>query len=240
MERDIARTESDSVSDAANPSASFKHPNRNRKIDSLNSVTVKTERDRKSNRFDHTTTGIDFHGGLSAATLGGSAVQSEDALKTNLGFEVGAGYDYELSSFFSARPEVNLIQKGYAVKFAEGIEGCLSMYYIEVPLLLKASSDMGGFRPNLVAGPAVAVNVGNTAEIHTTDNSASISGSSSDTGFKKVDYGFQFGGGVEVAANSHNAITADFRYDLGLANINKSSGGDVKTRAMLFTMGFKF
>jgi hypothetical protein len=56
---------------------------------------------------------------------------------------------------------------------------------------------------------------------------------------KKVDYGIQFGTGIEFPVNHDNAITADIRYDLGLANIDKDPGATTKTRVFLFMMGFK-
>lgn len=241
MERNIERASSDTVTSDPSSSAQVKHHHYNRRIDSINSVRAKTETESSSYRFDHTSTGIDIHGGLSLATLGGTAIKSEDSLKSNIGFEIGAGYDYELSSTFSARPEINLIQKGYGVSYGDGVDGSFNMYYIEVPLLMKASTDIGNIRSNLVAGPSVAVNVGNTVEAHYQNSSYSVSADSSDSGFKKLDYGLQFGGGVEVPTNNSNAIVADLRYDLGLANIYKySADGQVKTRTLLFTMGFKF
>jgi hypothetical protein len=210
-----------------------------RKIDSVTAVAA-TDSKRSTSRYDHTHLGLDVHGGLSVANLSGPAVSSSGySIDNNYGFTMGGGYDCELSSNFAVRPELNFVQKGFSVP-VDNVRASLNMYYLEMPLLLKGSTDMGSIRPNLVAGPAVGVNVGNSVTARSSDGNASVKVDSVDTGLKKLDYGFQMGGGVEIPTDSQNAITADIRYDLGLANINGDSGGEIKNRAFLFTMGFKF
>jgi opacity protein-like surface antigen len=190
-------------------------------------------------RYDHTKLGIDFHGGLTFAKLGGSGTDGRNISNT-VGFELGAGYDYEFHPNFAVHPEFNFVQKGFSI-VENGIESTINTYYIEIPVLFKAAKDVdsGKARINGVLGPAIAFNLGNSFEAKTS-NGTPIRVNSVDTDMNSVDFGLLFGAGVEVPVETRYAISADLRYDLGLATMGHSSTGDLKNRALLLLVGFKF
>jgi outer membrane protein W len=210
-----------------------------RRINSISSLTAQGPRSSEAGLSHKKRLGFDVHGGIGIAGIDTTSTAPSDLHVGNTyGATVGVGIDIEMAPSFAFRPELNYLKKGLSVSNNDATAS-LDMHYIEIPLLLKGSTEIGKVRPNLVAGPAVAYNLSNDIRANTKDGSKSVTIYSTDVNVKKVDYGIQFGTGIEFPVNHDNAITADIRYDLGLANIDKDPGATTKTRVFLFMMGFK-
>jgi hypothetical protein len=109
--------------------------------------------------------------------------------------------------------------------------------YVELPMLLRLSSNAGSMRVFGVAGPEVALRVSCTEEVTAlgaTQSRDCANGDGSED-VKRFDGGVMFGAGVGVRRAS-----VSVRYDLGLANIVNSSSdltGKHRTLLVLLAVG---
>jgi hypothetical protein len=147
-------------------------------------------------------------------------------------------------------PAVGLIvealysQKGTRVKFtssqAPGFQANtdVDVDYIEVPLLIRGNlGGSHGTRVHLYAGPSFAWKVHDSSTSTQTVNGVTTT-TSDDTNIRKFDSGIVGG----VALNVHHFLI-DGRYNWGLTNINRDTGGgepEVKTRTFSILFGYEF
>jgi hypothetical protein len=57
------------------------------------------------------------------------------------------------------------------------------------------------------------------------------------TSTKSLDFGLVFGAGIDVGIGK-GAITGDFRFDLGLTDLQDGTGGSIKNRAFEILLGY--
>ncbi len=148
--------------------------------------------------------GVGLHGGLNFADT-----EDLSALKvpTNTNFILGAFYETE-GDIFHFQPEFNYIKKQYA-------------NYITIPILLKLKIESPVFRPFIVAGPAIALNVNGP-------------------GANGVDLSLDLGAGLEVEVLPKFSVVAEGRYSLGFLNVSSTAGRDIKSRDISVMLGVHF
>ncbi len=140
------------------------------------------------------------------------------------GFAGGLFVCYEVLSFLAIQPEVLYTMKGVKLDATFPIvgkaEATVKLDYIEIPVLVKLMLPIGGFKPNIFAGPSFAFNI--LAEL-----SGEALGQSSSVDLKDVDpslgpetfdFGFVVGAGVDLEVGPV-LLTLDGRYTLGLTEI---------------------
>lgn len=165
----------------------------------------------------------------------------DDDTKMKLGYNFGIIADYYFSDVLGLESGLIFETKGYEYRFED--DGDLSnkaeygklktkVTYIDIPINLKAQSDMGNakifghFGPYL--GFAISGRVRATGDLRDdmddmgfdTDESLEFGGSAKNDDLKRFDFGLMFGAGVGVGNFEIGA-----GYDLGLANI--LPGGDI-------------
>ena len=188
-------------------------------------------------------------GGLNMASLGGRRIVDVDY---QAGPNLGAFLSVPISATLAIQPEVYFSRKGArnaaydysdmpqddfsAPTIGVFISEKASNDYLEIPVLLKLNSSLPGdfVRPIFFAGPAVGIllRAKGTYPIHDDEYREQL---------KTADFGFIFGGGVEIGK-----LSLDARYNLGLSSVAKdfdsSIGvikGDIKNRAFTVLAGFR-
>ena len=169
--------------------------------------------------------------------------------KMNMGFHIGATMNYPFTDAFSLETGLLLDTKGFKYEEeAYGAEVKLkgNLYYIDIPITLKASYDIGN---NLVMygtfGPYIGMGLSGKLKIEVkyegdteTEEEKIIWGNDEEEDdLKRFDFGLAFGGGVEISA-----IQIGVSYDLGLANISPytDDGTIIQNRVLKFSVGYKF
>lgn len=165
------------------------------------------------------------------------------------GFHVGLTVDIPINDFLSFEPGLLLTTKGLKYEDEEmGVEldSKINLYYLDIPLMLKASHDLGGGLKMFGAvGPYVGFGLSGKIKIEVefqgdkeTDEIDVDWGNDEDEDtFKRLEMGLTFGAGVEI-----NSIVLAISYDLGLSNIStfQDYGSTVKNRVLKFSVGYRF
>ena len=174
-----------------------------------------------------------------------------DNFKMNTGFHVGGVAEFPFGRVLSLETAVLLSTKGF--NSSEEYESMgepytfslkLCMFYLDVPVTLKAGFDIGKLRIYGAAGPYLGVGLsGKMKSVYETsqereENEEDIEwGNADDDTFKRLEYGVTMGGGVEIRSFQIGVF-----YNLGLANIsNYTEGGYMfANRVLAITAAYKF
>ena len=153
------------------------------------------------------------------------------------GFIGGAFIDWSFAHYLAFQPEVDYAQKG-SDAFDVGPGGGtfkmhIRMNYLQIPALLRLNGDamVGGLRPYLIGGPAIAFDAGCAIVVTSLAGNYTCSNLPSR---ESVDYSLIGGGGVDVPLMGRR-FTLSARYDLGLRNVYKNN--DAKNRAASVLLG---
>jgi hypothetical protein len=174
--------------------------------------------------------------GASFANFHGADVSNT---KQRAGFVVGGFVRIAASGPLQIEPQLLYVQKGAEADVGGGITGTFKLDYVQIPVLIKAAFPVASdtrIVPSLFAGPALAFKVG--CKVKASDGSATVEETCADAGasIKSTDFSFIFGGGADIGP-----IAFQLRYDLGLSKIEDASQpSDVKNKAWLFTVGYRF
>ncbi len=147
------------------------------------------------------------------------------------GILAGAFANYPLGAPFYLQPEVLYSSKGWS--FADA---SVKLDYLEIPVLFGAAFPLenSAIRPTVFAGPEIGIQLSCDAE-----------GEDCGDGYKSLDLGIVFGGGIIWGLASFD-LFLDGRYALGLTDVLDT--GDVvdledvsaKNRAWQFSAGIGF
>lgn len=165
--------------------------------------------------------------GLNMMTLGGDDVEDAD-IKSKIGFHAGGIVHIPISDNFAIQPE--LLYSGEGAKSEDGDDRInFNLSYINVPIMLQYVSS--GFHAEL--GPQVGLLV--AAKVDTR-----IGGVSSDEDIKDQLEGVNFSVAIGAGYRLENGFGFGARYTLGLSNISKEDGSDLKTRGFQVGISFLF
>jgi outer membrane protein W len=169
--------------------------------------------------------------------------------KMNPGFHIGAIVDVPFNDLLSFETGLLFTTKG--MKYEDEYLGTdlttkVNLYYLDIPLTLKASYELGeGLKMFGAVGPYVGVGLSgkikSTTEYldneTTNDDDIEWGSDEDEDDLKRLDMGLTFGGGVEF-----NSITIGISYDLGLSNIStyQDYGTTSKNRVLRFSVGYNF
>lgn len=166
--------------------------------------------------------------------------------KMNPGMHLGASIDIPLSKLFSIESGVIFNTKGYRMDETygagfslESFKAKVHLLYVDVPLLAKATVDLGKVRLFGTLGPylgvglvgAYRISVSSFGYTETDEDIVSFS----DENLKRLDYGASAGLGVELKAFSLGVI-----YNYGLANISEDAFSTLKNRVLSVSLGYRF
>ncbi len=135
---------------------------------------------------------------------------------------------------FCIQPEILYVRMG-AKQVYDSVSAETHLDYVQVPLFLKV---------NVMPGPVSPMIYGGGYGSYLLSAKGVIAGESQDIKdeVKSTDYGLVFGGGVDFKL-AVVKLTAEIRYNLGLANIAKNPDPvtlTVKNKSLMFLVGVGF
>ncbi len=180
-------------------------------------------------------------GGVNLATL-----SVEDSEGLDIGTRVGVNFGARVSATFT--PNFGVIaaglysQKGMSTT-EQGVDVGFNINYVDFPILAQyvlPTSETGKVSAHFAAGPAIGLKVG--CKITGEQDGASVAVDCADFGadIKSVDLGVMALAGLDIQAGKGSVIV-DVAYDLGLTDINSTSGGgSIKNRNLYVMLGYQF
>lgn len=181
-------------------------------------------------------TSFSIKGGLNMSNFYGDEL-SDKNMKT--GFHIGVGADFEFAPNMAIQSGLLFTSKG--AKYTTDLvstELNANANFLQLPLHFAYKIDvMPGTRVVLHAGPYVAYGIGGKTsagniEVDTFKDDAFLDVLN---GLKPFDAGIGLGVGAEFGP-----ILLDLGWDMGLTNLSRVSGYDVKTQNAYLSVGYKF
>ena len=173
-------------------------------------------------------------GGLNMSNFYGDELNDKN-MKT--GFHIGVGADFEFAPNMGIQSGLFFTSKGAKYTYSSA-EIDVSANYLQFPIHFAYKIDvMPGTRVVLHAGPYVAYGIGGKTsagnlEVDTFKDDAFLDVLN---GLKPFDAGIGLGVGAEFGP-----ILLDLGWDMGLTNLSRVSGYDVKTQNAYLSVGYKF
>lgn len=177
-----------------------------------------------------------------AKFIGEDSESDDDKSKLKLGFAFGGFVTYNVNMMFSLQPEAYYFMQGSKQEMEHSnLDGALlfKLNYIQIPLLAKIKLSHSGFIiPNLLIGPALAINTSATYEY--TDE---LGNYMQLLGYKKtgdledvnpIDFELIIGTEINIGL-----ALVDIRYNWGLTKVDKNDA-DLKNSTFSFLLGYKF
>jgi hypothetical protein len=180
--------------------------------------------------------GVGIKGGLGLSKL--SMSEAPDIPFSNLKAPVGGVFFGMNFGLFTIQPEILYVRMGARMEAdaANWLEERIET--IQVPVLLKINVLPGPISPMIYAGPYGAYRL-SAKEVLTIDGVSSSTDKKEST--KSTDFGVAFGGGIDFKLVAIK-LSAEVRYNLGMANVAKDSapGFWVKNRTLMVLVGVGF
>ncbi len=178
-------------------------------------------------------------------------------INPRLGFVAGVGAQIGITEMFAIQPEILFSRKG-AIQLEEGTDvengtsikyeekQTFNLSYLEIPILFKLNIPVGEkITPNVYVGPTASFLLAadidqydkEGSEEHDTTITDVITGWDNDGNptltplkdeMQGFDFGLAFGGGVNINVGSSGYIITDFRYTLGLTDMNSDKRQDAE------------
>ena len=187
-------------------------------------------------------------GGMNLSSLRGDDIDliEQDlgvGIDTRVGFAAGGFVSISPHEMFAIQPEfIMFSQKGSSSDLG-GVDFHFILDYLDVPILAKLMiPTQSSVAPNIFAGPAMSFNLRSKLKAEGPEGSAEIDLKEAGWDTKAVDFGFVFGGGLDVGAGM-SKLTFDLRYTLGLTKVwEVQDYGEVDARngAFSFMVGYSF
>jgi len=158
---------------------------------------------------------------LSTMTLSSSGISLDPT--TLIGFHAGVVSEIPLIAGLSLQPGILYSSKGSKYSFMSE-EGTISPGYVEVPVNVAYGIGSDALKFSIFAGPYVAY--GLTGKYKSGGESEDIVfGTGEDDDMNPLDYGVNFGVGVNL-----KALVISAQYGLGLANLSPDTSGDTEIK----------
>lgn len=173
-----------------------------------------------------------------------------DDFKMLMGFHVGAVAEFPINELLSFEPGLMLSTKGFKISETESffgqsveIDGSMNLYYVDIPLNLRANIDAGGIGVYGLLGPYIGMGLSGkykyemsaAGQTETEEEDVNF-GSGDDDDFKPLDFGLTIGAGVAI-----NALEIGVQYAYGLANISVHTDGGayIGNRVISLSVAYK-
>jgi len=157
---------------------------------------------------------------------------SSETFDSRFGFHVGL--TAEFGNTLKLAPEILLSTRGCVIDADPG--GAFKMLYLDIPVYLKYTHDMGSAKIFAQAGPYLGVALSGTSEVNGADDEKMTFGNDEvEDFFKRTDYGLSFGAGLEFSK-----VVISINYNIGLSNMLPYDESTCKNRVLAASLGFKF
>jgi len=160
---------------------------------------------------------------------------------SNMGFSVGAKAFKQINSNYGLTMELHYIQKGYFHKVCNDIYDQFEANYIEVPVMMDYTfivPSLQNWRGHVNLGVYAAYWLSGKYKMKGFDET------SEDFDFKKnevtrFDFGPNAGGRIEYILKN-GSISLDFRYEIGLLDLQKQANDNTKNTNRSFIVGLTY
>jgi opacity protein-like surface antigen len=152
---------------------------------------------------------------------------------------IGVYYERQMMRYFTLRPEVNYVQRGWS--FTQGQTSTdMAANYLEIPIHAKGQLPLGVVTPFVLTGPYIGLLMGNGKSVSTIG--AQSQDTSTDGMFNTFSFGWNFGGGVDFDLGKHVVLDFTARYSLGLSNVAQfaTSGDSEKLNSVQVLAGLAY
>ena len=112
------------------------------------------------------------------------------------------------------------------------------LYYLELPVLLKVTLPLRSFQPFLLIGPQIGYGLGARLQYIEEDEYHRVNYSFKELGLRSLDLGMTFGFGMEKSIAGGRKIFADYRYYLGVLDIDTHQQGELFNAGSAISIGF--
>jgi hypothetical protein len=182
-----------------------------------------------------------YIGGKAGATLSNYKTKTPWKEVSNVGYTVGFTAFRQLSSNVGINLELQYIQKGYYHKICNTISDKLLANYVEVPIMfdyafiipslrnVKLHGTLGVYTAYWLSGKYKTEGFDDTDETLDFEKS----------GTKRFDFGPNGGGRLEYIL-SNGSISLDFRYELGLLDLQKKINDDTSNTNRALVVGISY
>jgi hypothetical protein len=155
-----------------------------------------------------------------------------------IGFQAGAILECALTDHLFLTPGVLYSQKGAKIdlsSFGSTGTGTETLNYIDIPIDFSYKFGESSTKFFVLAGPIIGYALGGTDK--SDEGSVDIEFGSNAGQYKRLDFAFGFGAGVDISSFQISA-----RYNLGLANIINNGGADlsIKNNVIAITAAYIF
>lgn len=188
-------------------------------------------------------------GGMNFSSLRGDDIdlleeQLQVGIGTRVGFAAGGFVSISPHQMFAIQPEFLVFSQKGSSSDLGGVDFHFILDYFDVPILAKLMvPTQSTVTPNFFAGPALSFNLRSKLKAEGGGQSAEIDLDEAGLDTKAVDFGFVFGGGLDIDTGM-STLTFDVRYTLGLTKVWKFQGlaedVDARNGAFSFMVGYSF
>lgn len=172
-----------------------------------------------------------------------------DETKMNPGFHFGPTMNLPINETFSFETAILLSTKGFRLHEKETFldqtyesKLILNIYYLDIPLTMKARINLGSIKVYGIFGPYIGIGLSGKSKAEFLIN-GKVEDSyeeeikfGSDEDIQRLDFGLSLGAGVEF-----NSIQVGLNYGLGLANLVVDDESiKVNNRVLSISVGYNF
>jgi hypothetical protein len=174
--------------------------------------------------------------------------ETYDDIKMKTGFHIGFIMEHPISEILSVESGLLLSTKGMKIEeniFGIDMTAVTNLYYIDVPVALKASYDLGKGNLYLSAGPYIGMGISGKikmtleyeGEKETEEEKIEWGNDEDNDDLLRLDAGLALGCGVEIGATQLGV-----QYDLGLANLSSytGEGSKINNRVLRISLAYRF
>ena len=112
------------------------------------------------------------------------------------------------------------------------------LYYLELPILLKATLPLRSFQPFLIIGPQIGYGLGARLKYLEEDHYHRLNYTFKELNLRQLDFGATLGIGIEKEIAGAKKIFADYRYYLGVLDIDADQQGEMFNAGSAISIGF--
>lgn len=170
--------------------------------------------------------------GLSMANAKYEYTETSISTENLIGFQAGLIGELPISDALYVNAGALFSQKGTKLSLL-GMEVKFPVNYVEVPLNLAYKYDLGPLKLFAQAGPYLGY--GLSAKMTGSGIDETIDFGTEPNQMKRLDYGANFGAGIEIGA-----VQIGANYGLGLANISNDPDETMKNGVLSFTVALLF
>ena len=182
---------------------------------------LRVEQSSGYSKDDYNFFGIQGSLGLANQSGGGTGMDSGN----RIGMMAGAYYERRFIPYLGMRAGMDFNMRGFSTTDqAQGVSNSFAINYLEFPLLVKAQIPTNVVTPYIAVGPFLGLAVGKSFSQQAINGGPSQDVQGFDTLINGVNFGLEFGGGLDFEVIRHLNLEVGARYSLGLTNVLTAQG----------------